>query len=77
MNEPEQRLPKYQPRKRSGHALVVLDGREIYLGKHGTPKSLERYNREIAQWLQQGGWQYRKRTMRLALPMPAPALAHS
>ena len=55
MNELKQRLPKYRLHKRSGHALVVLDGREIYLGKHGTSESLERYNREIAQWLQRGG----------------------
>ncbi|MEO2048098.1 MAG: hypothetical protein ABGX16_16205 [Pirellulales bacterium] len=50
-NDTSKRLPKYRKHKRSGNALVVLNGREIYLGKHGTAASLEKYNRLVAEWL--------------------------
>jgi len=29
------RVPKYRLHKASGQALVQIDGRRIYLGKHG------------------------------------------
>ncbi len=48
------RLPKYRKHKRSGNALVVLNGQEVYLGKHGTKASKEKYNRLMAEWLQSG-----------------------
>ena len=33
---------------------VTIDGRDIYLGKHDTPQSRERYDRTIAEWLANG-----------------------
>jgi integrase len=51
-NDTSKRLPKYRKHKRSGNALVVLNDREIYLGKHNSPASLEKYNRLVAEWLQ-------------------------
>lgn len=35
----------------SGQARVRIDGRDFYLGKHGTPEAEERYRRLIAEWL--------------------------
>ena len=41
--------PKYKLHKASGKAVVRLNGKEIYLGVHNTPESLERYQRFIAE----------------------------
>ena len=41
------RIPKYRLHKTSGQALVQIRGKRIYLGKHGTPESRERYR---ASW---------------------------
>ena len=32
-------IPNLRHRKGSGQALVVIDGRSIYLGKSGTPRA--------------------------------------
>jgi hypothetical protein len=53
-NDAPKHLPKYRKHKRSGNALVVLNGREIYLGKHGSKASIEKYDRLIAEWIQSG-----------------------
>ncbi len=45
------RIPKYRLHKGSGQALVQIDGRRIYLGKHGTEESRERYRRVVGEWL--------------------------
>ena len=45
------RIPKYRPHKPSGLGVVRLGGRDIYLGKHGTPASQEDYRRVIAEWI--------------------------
>ena len=45
------RVPSYRLHKRSGLAVVTLDGKDHYLGQYGTPESREEYNRLIAQWL--------------------------
>lgn len=45
------RLPKYRLHKGSGQALVQIDGTRIYLGRHGTPESKQRYERAVAEWL--------------------------
>lgn len=47
-------IPAYQLHKRSGHARCEIDGREYWLGPHGTPESRERYDRLIAEWLGNG-----------------------
>ena len=48
------KTPKYRLHKGSGQALVQLDGRRFYLGRHGSPESLERYHRLVAEWLASG-----------------------
>jgi integrase len=47
-------LPTYRLYKRTGQAVVTLDGRDHYLGPHGSPESHEAYQRLIAEWLQRG-----------------------
>ena len=37
------KLPSYCQHKASGQAVVTLDGHDYYLGKHGTPRSREKY----------------------------------
>jgi integrase len=48
------RIPKYRHHRPSGQAVVTLDGKDQYLGVHGTPASREAYNRLIAEWLAGG-----------------------
>ena len=45
------RIPKYRLHKGTGQALVEIDGKRIYLGRHGTEESQRRYRRIIAEWL--------------------------
>jgi len=47
-------IPKLHHHKGSGQALVVIDGRSIYLGKYGTTQAQEQYDRVIAEWLSNG-----------------------
>lgn len=47
--------PKYRLHKPSGRAYVEIEGKAIYLGKHGSAESRERYARTIAEWEQRGG----------------------
>lgn len=47
-------LPKYRKHKASGQAVVTLNGRDCYLGPHGTSASKAFYDRLIAEWLIQG-----------------------
>jgi integrase len=49
------RLPSYRLHKPSGLAVVRLDGRDHYLGKHGTAESRGKYRRTIAEWLSRHG----------------------
>jgi integrase len=48
------KVPSYRLHKPTGQAVVRLDGRDIYLGKHGTEESQEAYRRKIAEWLTAG-----------------------
>ena len=43
------RVPKYRLHKPTGQALVEIRGQRIYLGKHGSPASHEKYRRLIAE----------------------------
>ncbi|MEM9702665.1 MAG: recombinase XerD, partial [Planctomycetota bacterium] len=43
------RVPGYRLHKPSGQARVYLDGRHVYLGKHGSSESREQYARLIAE----------------------------
>jgi integrase len=46
-------LPKYR-KHHSGQAVVTLDGRDYYLGPHGSKSSKTEYDRLIAEWLAGG-----------------------
>lgn len=46
--------PSYRLYKRTGQAIVCIDGQTFYLGLHGTPESRREYDRLIAEWLANG-----------------------
>ena len=48
------RLPKYRLPRGSGQAIVTLDGKSIYLGRHGTAASRHAYDRVTAEYLASG-----------------------
>ncbi len=48
------RIPKYRHHKATDQALVEINGQRLYLGRHGTPDSKERYERLIAEYLHNG-----------------------
>lgn len=48
------RTPAYRHHKPSGQAVVTLDGRDFYLGRHGSPESRVQYDRLIVEWLSRG-----------------------
>ena len=47
-------LPAYRFYKRTGQAVVTLNGHDFYLGPHGSTASKEKYNRLIAEWVEGG-----------------------
>jgi hypothetical protein len=47
-------IPTYRKHRASGQAVVSLNGRDFYLGPHGTRASQLEYDRLIGEWLQQG-----------------------
>lgn len=47
----ENRTPSYRFHRPSGQAVVTLNGRDFYLGKHGTAASRQAYDRLVAEWL--------------------------
>jgi hypothetical protein len=51
---PQQRFPVYPraPHKHGQQARIRLDGRQVYLGKHGSPESLRRHEQLRMEWLQ-------------------------
>jgi integrase len=48
------RLPCYRKHKPSGQAVVTIDGKDHYLGLHGTKTSLEEYDRLVGEWQANG-----------------------
>ena len=48
------KVPAYRRHKASGQALVTLDGRDHYLGPHGSETSLRQYDRLVGEWLAGG-----------------------
>ena len=46
------RVPSYRLHRPSGRAVVRLNGRDFYLSRHGLPESRSRYDRLIAEWLE-------------------------
>lgn len=47
-------LPKYRKHRASGQAIVTLDGRDFYLGPHGTKVSRQEYDRLVGEWQANG-----------------------
>ena len=47
-------IPKYRHYRPKYLAVVRLNGKDHYLGTHGSPESLEKYDRLIAEWLVDG-----------------------
>ena len=45
------KIPAYRLHKPTGQAVVTLNGRDFYLGRHGSPASRDEYDRLIAEWL--------------------------
>ena len=45
------RVPSYRLHRPSGRAVVTLDGRDHYLGEHGSPESRRAYDRLVAEYL--------------------------
>ena len=48
------RTPSYRNHKPSGQAVVTLDGRDYYIGRHGSQASLEEYDRLVGEWQSNG-----------------------
>lgn len=48
------KLPSYRLHKVSGNAVVTLNGRDHYLGAHGSPESVDAYKRLIGEWTTAG-----------------------
>ena len=48
------RQPSYRLHKARGYAVVTINGKNHYLGKHNSPESHEKYARLIAQWQANG-----------------------
>ena len=46
------RVPKYSRHKNTGQAFVRVDGKYVYLGKHGSPESHEAYRRVVNQLME-------------------------
>ena len=48
---PRRRIPKYRCFKPRNLGLVVIDGKQHYLGRYGSAESVAEYNRLIQEWL--------------------------
>lgn len=44
-------MPKYRKHRASGQAIVTIEGRDFYLGPHGTKASRAEYDRIVGEWL--------------------------
>ena len=47
------RTPQYR-KHACGQAIVTIDGRDLYLGKYGSPTSRHEYDRVVGEWLHNG-----------------------
>ena len=54
MRGPSKTPPKYRKHKNSGQAIVTIDGKDFYLGTHGTIASKNEYDGIIGEWLANG-----------------------
>lgn len=48
------RVPRYRKHRRSGQAVVTINGHDVYLGPHGSRASRLEYDRAISEWLVAG-----------------------
>jgi hypothetical protein len=48
------RTPSYRHHRPSGQAVVSINGRDHYLGKHGPTGSKAEYDRLVGEWLANG-----------------------
>jgi integrase len=48
------KIPSYRKHRASGQAVVTLNAKDHYLGRHGTAASRTEYNRKISEWLAAG-----------------------
>lgn len=48
------RIPSYRLHRPSGLAVVTLNGKDHYLGPHGTPESRRAYDRLVGGWIAAG-----------------------
>ena len=53
MARPRADIPTYR-KHRSGQARVTINGRDYYLGPHGTKASRRKYDRIVAEYLASG-----------------------
>jgi integrase len=54
MGRPRSPQPQYCQHKKSGHAFVTIDGRQVWLGPHGTQESRDAYPRVLVEWVARG-----------------------
>ncbi len=54
MRGPSISPPKYRKHKASGQAIVTLNGKDHYLGPHGTKASQQLYDQLVGEWLANG-----------------------
>lgn len=48
------RTPSYRLHKPCSQAVVILDGKDLYLGRHSSPESWAEFDRMVAEWLCKG-----------------------
>jgi hypothetical protein len=54
VSAPTLRTPLYRHHKPSHQAVVTLNGRDVYLGRYGSPESRAEFDRLLAEWLSNG-----------------------
>jgi integrase len=54
MSAPTIRTPSYRHHKPSNQGVVTLNGRDIYLGRYGSPQSRAEFDRLLAEWFANG-----------------------
>src|SRR5687768_2316338 len=54
MARPRKLKPAYCHAKDTGRAFVTLNGKRVYLGKHGTHQSRDEYDRVVGEWIAAG-----------------------
>jgi hypothetical protein len=48
------RTPSYRLHKPTGQAVVTLNGKDVYLGRFGSPASRAEYDRTVVEWISNG-----------------------